>query len=404
MPRILLVTAGLLLSVFNGSRSTYSCRNSLNFCRSYSSVSLRAEVIPSNCDNRSINLIFTVAGAEQSHISLMREIDSTFVCLPKDFILLKRETFSCFINGSQLIQNRSIKWRINLFAANCPFLSCFVLLDASIFNKCRAQSFTDFSANATVPQPYVKTTTSFFNENVLPYYSPMFLVVFFVLLAGIFFGNKRYQRLLIQKRKFYEIGIFPKISLTFYLTFFDEHPNHKAVVLRFADYLKVRFGFNVILELFDREAIYKDPAAWLEKSLASSDIILVIWSPGAEQRWSNSEKFNHRLDLFTAVLKRVKSDLTLRRNLSKYLFAYFQYHDNVPRFIRNSSIPCIKLMADFYSFCNKLTEFSKKLENFQKSKITFSADSIEVNSAEAVELEKSISEMTDLKIGRLPLS
>ena len=422
MPRILLVTAGLLLSVFNGSQSTYSCRNSLEFCRSYSSISLRAEVIPSNCDKRSINLIFTVAGAEQSHISLTREIDSTFVCLPKDFILLKRETFSCFINGSQLIQNRSIKWRINLFGSRCPSLSCFVWLDASIFNKCRAPSSTDFSANATVPQPYVKTTqsstdfsanatvrqpyvkttTSFFNENVLPYYSPMFLVIFFVLLAGIFFGNKRYQRFLIQKRKFYEIGIFPKISLTFYLTFFDEHPNHKAVVLRFADYLKVRFGFNVILELFDREAIYKDPAAWLEKSLASSDIILVIWSPGAEQRWSNSEKFNHRLDLFTAVLKRVKSDLTLRRNLSKYLFAYFQYHDNVPRFIRNSSIPCVKLMADFYSFCNKLIEFSKKLENFQKSKITFSADSIEVNSAEAVELERSILEMTDLITERHP--
>ena len=232
--------------------------------------------------------------------------------------------------------------------------------------------------------------------------SPVFLVIFFALLAGIFFGNKRFLRFLIQKRKIYEIMIFPKISFTFYLAFFDEHPNRKAVVLRFADYLMVRFGFKVILELFAREAIYKNPAAWLEKSLASLNIILANWSPGAVQRWNNSEKFNHRLDLLASVLKRVKSDLALRRNFSKYLFAYFQYHDNnVPRFIRNSSIPCIKLMANFYSFWNKLIEFSKQLENFQKSKITFSADSIEENSAEAVELERSISEMTDLITGRL---
>jgi len=228
----------------------------------------------------------------------------------------------------------------------------------------------------------------------------MFVVITLIMLSfSIFMGYRRYQNGKILKRKFFDTVIFPKLSITLLLVFLNEHPVHKGVVLRFANYLEKCFGFRILFELFDCETIYQNPASWLENSITSSDMILVIWSPGAEERWNNPEKFTDRLDLFTPVIKQIKNDLGLRRNLSKYIFTFFEYCDKkkLPKNVQNSSISCFNLMTQFYYFCTKMVEYSNSSKHLsQKSKVNFRNKSIESVPAEAIALERSISEMLNL--------
>ena len=171
-------------------------------------------------------------------------------------------------------------------------------------------------------------------------------------------------------------------------------------MLKFANYLKERFGFQIKLELFDRETIYKNPASWLERSLALSDIVLVIWSPGAEQRWNNPKAFSDRLDLFSPVLNQIKNDISYCRNWSKYMFAYFEYcsiENQLKHYCLSNFIPCVQLMSNFYLFCTKLADFANQFKNrFQKSEALLRKTSTDTSFPEAIALGGSIVEMTNL--------
>ena len=191
------------------------------------------------------------------------------------------------------------------------------------------------------------------------------------------------------------MGHFPAISITIFVAFLDEHPTHKLVVLKFSNYLREYFRYKIILELYNREAIYENPFDWLEESLSSSNIVLVIWFSGATERWNNPEKFTDKLDLFTPVLKRIKQNLTYERNLLKYMFGQFEYSSSevLPKPIRSSnSITCVTLMTEFNLFCQKLVDVANSKTFPPKSKVSLTKNSVP---DEAIVLEESISKMKD---------
>ena len=184
------------------------------------------------------------------------------------------------------------------------------------------------------------------------------------------------------------------IDLDVFIVFLDEHPKHRDVVLKFATLLQASYSFNILLDLYDREKIYGNPAAWLENSLSSCDVVLVVWSPGAEKRWNNKENFYDQFDLFTPVLKQIKQDLILKRQLKKYMFAYFDYcsDSEIPSMFRRSTAT-FSLMAHFHDMLNNMIS----LKASSKKKIGgkfFEQDLFKKNNSEYFAiLEQSIAEM-----------
>jgi len=281
-------------------------------------------------------------------------------------------------------QRGSLRLNISIIDSCCPSVS-------STPTEVSLSDSTSLLSHAETETNSLKDNTD--SQEISPaVYAIISIVIVLVFIILICFGYKLHQRRRL-KFKFYETNIHPTLPITVFIVFLDEHPFHKEVVLRFANYLKRSFNFKIILELYNRETIYKNPTSWLEDSLTSSDIVLVIWSPGAKERWNNPEKFKERLDLFTPVLNRVKKDNTYTRNISKYIYAYFDYYDwkDLPKLIPNSnSIPCIKLMTEFQSFCLKLIQFSNNYKGLsQKSKLLFEQKFTESIPDEALALEES---------------
>ena len=302
-------------------------------------------------------------------------------------------------------------WHFSVNGKKCHRQKCSLQVNHSIFDNCSSTSpFTHemTSTDQTVQRHSISPVTVYsaiiadYSRGIshVTVYSVVIAVTALALLLLFCFGYRYKQKNKIINAKFHELEIFPHVAITLYLAFLDDHSVHKEVVLKFANYLKERFGFQIKLELFDRETIYDNPASWLERSLALSDIVLVIWSPGAEQRWNNPDAFTDRLDLFTPVLNRIKTDVSYCRNRSKYMFAYFEYcsiENQLKHYCLSNSIPCVQLMSDFYLLCTKLADFANKFKNLsQKSRALLRKTSTDTNYPERIALEESIGEMTNL--------
>ena len=309
--------------------------------------------------------------------------------------------FSLSLTETDLFSRNQTYWLFNISGSRCDHEICTLRLNASNLDDCcTSTSSLPFEISSTVSPPDDTTNRESPSENegvsLVVYSVIIIIVVFVVLLILIYAIQKFYRKRRVQKAEFYEWDINPAVPITIFVAFLDEHPTHKQVVLKFANYLKEYFRFKIILELYNREAIYENPTDWLEESLSSSNIVLVIWSSGATERWNNPENFTDRLDLFTPVLKRIKQNLTYKRNLSKYMFGQFEYSSNevLPKPIRSSnSIICVTLMTEFNLFCQKLVDVANSSKSFpQKSKVSLSKNSVP---DEAVALEESISEMKD---------
>ena len=312
--------------------------------------------------------------------------------------------FSLSFTETDLFSSNQTYWLFNISGSRCDHEICSLRLNASNLDDCctltSSLTFEVSSAVSTVSPPDDTTNLESRSENESASPAVYSVIIVFLVLVVltflIFFIHKFNQKRQVQKAKFYEWDICPAISITIFVAFLDEHPTHKQVVLKFANYLKQYFRFNIILELYNREAIYENPTDWLEQSLSSSKIVLVIWSSGANERWNNPEKFTDRLDLFTPVLKRIKQNLTYERNLSKYMVGQFEYSSNevLPKPIRSSnSITCVTLMTEFNLFCQKLVIVANSSKSFsQKSKVSLTKNFV---ADEAVALEESISEMKD---------
>ena len=310
-------------------------------------------------------------------------------------------TYRLIFTETDLFSDNPTYWLFNISGSECDHEICTLRLNASNLDDCcTSTSSLPFEISSTVspPNDSTKLESPSENESVFPaVYSVIIVIVVLVVLTfSICFIHKFNQKRQVQKAKFYKWEICPAIPITIFVAFLDEHPTHKQVVLKFANYLKEHFRFKIILELYNREAIYENPTDWLEESLSSSTIALVIWSSGANERWNNPEKFTDRLDLFTPVLKRIKQNLTYERNLSKYMFGQFEYSSSevLPKPIRSSnSITCVTLMTEFNLFCQKLVDVANSSKSFpQKLKVSLTKNSV---SDEAVALEESISEMKD---------
>ena len=302
--------------------------------------------------------------------------------------------------------NFETMWHFSVNGEKCHRQKCSLQVNHSIFDNCSTSPSTleMTSSEQTVQQLDITTQQAFRPDKQgishVTVYSVVIAVIVLALLLLFYFGYRYNQKKTIMNAKFHELKIFPQVPITLFLAFLDDHSIHKEVVLKFANYLKERFGFQIKLELFDRETIYENPASWLERSLALSDIVLVIWSPGAKQRWNNPDKFTDRLDLFTPVLNRIKTDISYCRNRSKYMFAYFDYcniENELKHYCQSNSIPCVQLMSNFYLFCTKLADFANKFEHLsQKSKALLRKTSADTNYLEAIALEERIFEMTNL--------
>ena len=218
---------------------------------------------------------------------------------------------------TQMFPNSSPEtiWHFSVSGKKCRRQKCSLQVNYSIFNNCSPSQFTleMTSLEQTVQQFDITTQQAFRPDSQgishVTVYSVVIAVIALALLLLFYYRYTYKQTTRIMNAKFHELEIFPHVPITLFLAFLDDHSIHKEVVLKFANYLKERFGFQIKLELFDRKTIYQNPASWLERSLALSDIVLVIWSPGAEQRWNNPEAFTDRLDLFTPVLNRIKNDI-----------------------------------------------------------------------------------------------
>ena len=142
-----------------------------------------------------------------------------------------------------------------------------------------------------------------------------------------------------------------KSSIKVYIVFVSDHSCHRDVLLSFANYLEGDLGFNVIFELFQTNIISEDPVTWMDKNLEEADKVLVIWSPGAAERWErNKKKHQVEHDYFTPVVKAIYKDLFRSKNTQKYAFGYFEYCSvvDVPQdFRENYSQLHFKLMQEF---------------------------------------------------------
>ena len=192
-----------------------------------------------------------------------------------------------------------------------------------------------------------------------------------------------------RKYKSYETVITPRISLTLLLAAATDEPKHQDILLKFAGFLSERYSINVILDLYSREQIYVDSSAWLEKSMLSSDVILIIWSEGAEKRWHSPNDFTAQLEVFTPILKQLNEDLIKKKEPSKYVIAYFGSlnSNDIPKKITKSPIPCFNLMKDFYVFCRHLVKFSNKSKNSKEKSKVKTAYQRNVSSGSATALE-----------------
>ena len=200
-----------------------------------------------------------------------------------------------------------------------------------------------------------------------------------------------------RKYKFYETVITPRISLTLLLAAANDEPKQQDILLKFAGFLSECYSINVIMDLYSREQIYVDSSAWLEKSMLSSDIILIIWSEGAEKRWHSPNNFTDQLEVFTPVLKQLNENLIKKKSLSNYILAYFGSlnRENIPQIIAKSPIPCFNLMKDFHVLCRHLVKFSNNSKKtVQKFKIKFvQNDQGKAPSGSAVALENCFLEV-----------
>ena len=141
---------------------------------------------------------------------------------------------------------------------------------------------------------------------------------------------------------------------------------YENVILQFATLLEGVFGFEIYLDLYDKQKIYKSPADWLEKCLETSDKILVLLSPEIEMRWKNNDCKQNRLDVTSPLIKMIKNDEILKKNKAKLVFAYFNSWGKEFYFAKLfcGKFPYFKLMLEFEPLLQNLFDDSSRKMNF----------------------------------------
>ena len=153
----------------------------------------------------------------------------------------------------------------------------------------------------------------------------------------------------------------PPKPIKLFLVFVNDHPKHLNLVKNFIYFLQGDLGFDVICELSQTQECSKDPVDWMDQRFNDSDKILVVWSPGAVERWkkyNQGEKFYQ--DLFSPVLKQIRNALFHDQNRAKYYFCYFDYFskDDIPReFSNETSFLLMNRFEDLYYRLNNIEPY-----------------------------------------------
>ena len=186
-------------------------------------------------------------------------------------------------------------------------------------------------------------------------------VLFGLLLVGIlYFYQRKHRQFLKNNRKSaeqlsYHAGAKSNSkSLTFvyqkpvkiFLIFVNDNAKHLNVIKTFVNFLQTDLGFDVICEIFQTLEYSTNLVSWMETSFLEADKILTIWSEEAVQRWMLYNKGDAASqDLFSPVLKNIKTDLFRQLNREKYYFSCFDYFqtESIPKEFKDEI--CFRLMS-----------------------------------------------------------
>ena len=148
-----------------------------------------------------------------------------------------------------------------------------------------------------------------------------------------------------------------------YIVFVEDSPQHKNVLIAFANYLQEDLGFSVIFQLWETQKASENYYAWMQNSMESADKIIVVWSDGAAEKLRTFKE--NKLDFpdtFSPVVQHMQNSLFKYKNVSKYSLVYFSYSDktSIPNEIFNKTeFRHFELMRDFEELYFNLTNIEK---------------------------------------------
>ncbi|KAM8971849.1 interleukin-17 receptor A [Pelodytes ibericus] len=131
---------------------------------------------------------------------------------------------------------------------------------------------------------------------------------------------------------------FPVKVKKVWIVYSADHSLYVDVVIKLADFLKVAWGMEVILDkLHINDIAAVGPMAWLGRKKSEMEnmngTILVLCSRGAQEKWKAMQTHNRVTlredeegmlgDLFTAALSLIAPDFQKRLHYERYVIAYF---------------------------------------------------------------------------------
>ena len=135
------------------------------------------------------------------------------------------------------------------------------------------------------------------------------------------------------------------------VSFVEDSPQHKNVLLAFANYLQEDLGFSVIFQLWETQKASENYYACMQNAMKSADKSIVMWSDGAAEKLRTFKE--NKLDFpdtFSPDVQHMQNSLFKYKNVSKYSLVYFSYSDktSIPNEIFNKTeFWHFELMRDF---------------------------------------------------------
>ena len=248
---------------------------------------------------------------------------------------------------------RTFYYEIAVRGDACLDEICLFPFNISMLGNCNGSQSHNFDATT----PEVDKSENFLSVPILAGVLTvimLLLAAFLVFLSrlkkkGSFCFKSTRKRPIVESSTSKELKNMPRV----FVVFSDDDSILREVVLKFVAFLEAEFGFQIVLDLYDREKLYVDPVVWLEQSL-TADKILVIWSTCSKSKLREITE-SHNYQMFGAVLKQIKDCLVFGRDTSKYIFVQLEYlHESLPSELCSDKISSFHLLSQFEDLVRSL--------------------------------------------------